>query len=659
MRSDFEESDRVGGSESWQNLRRSLRYVRPFRARFAVKLGLVLLTLLPFLLLPWPAKVVIDHVIEARPIADGLANYPFFLRPLLLPLEGAPPATILAWTVAAQALLLLLVGAIGAASQENDRVDAYLAGGQDIATRTENQANAGFTLAGGVLGYLDFLWTMRLTQDLNHHYRSRLFERIHALPMSAFDDERIGDAVFRVMYDTPAITEAVYRLLLTPVAAPLNVAIVVGMIALVYGDHPLLAWSGLAFVPLVFLATLPFTGLVRRNAERSRKAGATTTSSAEEGLTNILAVQSLGGEGRQRQRFDADSWASFSRFRELLAIGIFATLAGAVPGVILGGWVFLHVTELVIDGALSPGDFSVLFTYFLLIVASCVDLGALWIRVQESSIGLRRVFFLMDLRGEDEHPGHRALPTVREGLRFDDVHFDYPDGTSALRGVSFDVPLGAMVAVVGPAGAGKSTLASLVPRFASATAGAVRIDGVDVEELSRDELRARIAFVFQETVLFDDTVSANLRLARPDASDEDVRRAARIAGADEFVERLPQGYETRLGRGGGQLSVGQKQRLAIARALLRESPILILDEPTSALDPETEGRLVSALRTASRSRVVLVIAHRLSTIRAADEILFLEHGRVVERGDHATLLARPDGRYRRFVELQARGGAAS
>jgi ABC-type multidrug transport system fused ATPase/permease subunit len=185
----------------------------------------------------------------------------------------------------------------------------------------------------------------------------------------------------------------------------------------------------------------------------------------------------------------------------------------------------------------------------------------------------------------------------------------------------------------------------------------VRFDGVDIAGASLESIRSQVSFVFQETVLFDATIEENIELGNPEASETEVRRAAEIAGADEFIRELPEGYRTRLGRSGGKLSVGQKQRLAIARALVRRSRILILDEPTSALDPETEQRLVSALREASRHRLVMVIAHRLSTVRSADQILFLEGGRIVERGSHAELLQRRDGAYRRFVELQTRGAA--
>jgi ABC-type multidrug transport system fused ATPase/permease subunit len=197
----------------------------------------------------------------------------------------------------------------------------------------------------------------------------------------------------------------------------------------------------------------------------------------------------------------------------------------------------------------------------------------------------------------------------------------------------------------------------MVPRFLSPGRGRVLADGIDLRDVTHESLRSQIAMVFQETTLFDDTVAGNIRVGKPDASDTEVRRAARVAGADDFVQRLPLGYETPLGRGGGKLSVGQKQRLAIARALVRDAPILILDEPTSALDPLTERDLVAALHEASRTRLVLVIAHRLSSIRSADQIFFVDGGRIVERGTHEELMSRPAGAYRRFVELQTRGAA--
>lgn len=635
-------------------LRRALRYVAPFRVQFAVKAGLTILNLLPLLLLPWPVKILIDHVIEQIPVGEKVAAYPFFVRPFLERLQGASPTEILFWTIVVQALLLVGIGAVGIASNERDETEAYLSGGQDTATNTENEANAGFSPAGGVLGLFEFRWTLRLTQALNHHYRSLLFERIHSLPMTAFDDERIGDAVYRVMYDTPSITNVCYRLLLTPLVCTVGIGLTIGVLSLSFGDHPFLIWSALAFLPIAFIGTYPFAAALRRSGERSRGAGAITTSMIEEGLHNILAVQSLGGQQREHARFERDSWTSFSRYRSYLLVGLGAFVAAAVPGLIVAARAYTYVVHLAIEGRISLGDVSLLFSYFMMVLFYAADFGALWIRVQGSAAGLHRVFFLMDLTAEGDPPGARSLTPIRAEIRVEDVHFAY-DGKPILRGVSFALRKGQVVAVVGPAGAGKTTLAYLIPRFLRPQAGRVLIDGTDIATVTRESLRAQIAFVFQENLLFTGTVEENIRLGKLDASEAEVHRAAQLAGADEFIQKLPQGYQTPLGRAGSKLSVGQKQRLALARALVRDTPVLLLDEPTSALDPETETRFITMLREVSRSRFVLLVTHRLSTASAADQILFLDNGRIIERGSPGELRRRPDGAYRRYCDLQTQG----
>ncbi|RIL07417.1 MAG: hypothetical protein DCC71_03045 [Proteobacteria bacterium] len=634
-------------------LRRVLRYAAPFRARFAVKLALLLASIGPLVLLPWPGKIVIDHVIESVPLDP--AAYPFFLRPALAPLAGAAPGEILLWTVVAQLVLLVVVGGFGASFREQDTADAYLAGGHDTQTRTENEANAGFSLSGGLLGWLDFRWTMRLTQDLNHHYRTSLFERVHQLPMTAFDDERIGDAVYRVMIDTPSITTACHRILLTPVGSTAMIAAAAFAMAVSAQSRPELMFAALAMIPVALLASLPLATSMRRRSHASRAAGAVTTSTAEEGLAQVLAVQSMGAGAQQRAHFDRDSWSSFGAYRAVVRTSMAAFLLGFVPGSIVVGWALMHAAGLVITGELTRGHFLVIFTYFVQASIAAVSLGALWFDLQGAAAGLERVFFLMDQPAERDADGARPFPGLRGGLRFESVGYRYPDGTRALDGVSFEARVGTLSAVVGPAGSGKTTLAHLAARFLEPSEGRVLLDGEDARRWTRDSLQARISYVFQETFLFDGTVAENLRLGAPDASDERLWRALDEARATEFVSRLPQGLATRVGRGGSQLSVGQRQRLAIARALVRESDVLILDEPTSALDPETETALVESLHAAGRERLVLVIAHRLSTIRSAHQILFLGDGRLVERGTHDELMARPEGAYRRFVELQAIG----
>ena len=636
-----------------RTLVRALRFVAPLRERVAGKIALLVISVVPLVLVPWPGKIVIDHVIEGAPLDP--AAYPFFVRPFAAWLAGGTAVEILLGTVAAQLVLLVLVGAFGASGRERDEADAWLAGGHDTQTRTENEANAGFSLAGGVLGFLDLRYTMRLTQDLNHHFRSRLFERLQSLPMRAFDDERIGDAVYRVMIDTPSITTACWRIVLTPVGAPIAILLAALALRFTYGEHPTLMWAALGALPVALFATLPFAASMRRRSQASREAGAVTTSTAEEGLAQVLAVQSLGGSVRERGRFDRDSQHSFGAYRAVLRTAIAAFLLGLLPGGALAGWAFLYSMDLVIAGELSRGDFLVLFAYFTQAAFAALALGSLWFELQGAAAGLDRVFWLLDLPAEADPPGARALAPIREGVRFDSVSYRHADGTLAVDQVSFAARLGETIALVGPAGAGKTTLAHLLPRYLEPTSGRVLVDGTDVGSVSLASLRDQVSYVFQETWLFDGTIEENLRLGAPGATPEQVARALRLSRAEEFVAQLPQGLATRVGRGGSQLSVGQRQRLAIARALVRDTPILILDEPTSALDPETEQALVTSLREAGRGRLVLVIAHRLTTIRSADRILFLAAGRLVEEGSHDELAARPGGAYRRFLELSHPG----
>jgi ABC-type multidrug transport system fused ATPase/permease subunit len=657
MRERLEERGEYGNLEALRIIGRALRYLAPFRSRFAIKGGLVIVTLLPLLFLPWPVKIIVDHVVLGLPLTNPTTPYPALIRPLIDFLEGRSWEEMLFWMVGIQLGLVLLLGAVGTGGAERDQAEGYLSSGHDQATKTENEANAGWSMASGLLGLFDFRFTIRLTQALNHHYRSKLFDRIQTLPMTAFDDERIGDAVYRVMYDTPSITNSVQRIIFTPLGSMTLIFVTIIVLQVVFGSHPPIVWTAAAIFVISLVATVPFSGVLRRRASNTRKAGATTTSTMEEGLTNILAVQSLGGEGRERSRFDRDSWASFGRYRSQMALGMIITLAALVPGLAVGSYAFYYVADLVIQERISVGDFGLLFSYFLVLTLSCVEVGALWIRVQESSVGLDRVFFLMDLPGETDAVGSEPAPALQTAVRVENVDFSYPDGTAALEGVDLEARVGEVTALVGPAGAGKTTIAYLLPRFVLPQKGRVLFDGVDIAGATLASVRDQVAFVFQETVLFDATVEENIRVGNPAASDTEIRHAARIAGADEFVQRLPDGYATSLGRSGGKLSVGQKQRLSIARALVRPSRILILDEPTSALDSETEQRLVAALREASRDRLVMVIAHRLSTIRAADQILFVDEGRIIERGSHDELMALPAGGYRRFVELQTRGAA--
>ena len=635
---------------------RALQYVRPFRSEFGVKWLLVLVSFVPLLILPWPARILVDHIIQGVPFGDQPRPFPFFMQPFVDWLAGMSLEAALVYTILAQLVLLILTGSFGIDSGESDRASDFgVPEGWDTATRTENQANSGFSLVSGILGLIDFRWTIRLSQKLNHHYRSRLFDRVQALPMSDLSEQRIGDAIYRVMYDTTAITNTAYQLILTPILSPLFILLQTWIMGLVYGWNSPIFYAGLLFVVVAFLPTLPFAGLQRRFSGRSRQTGATTTSSLEESMSNMVAVQSLGGEERERSRFDTDSSDSFLQYRLRMLVEFSTAAAVGIIGAALLAYIFIYVGDSIIAGELSAGDFLVLLTFFISIASASIDLGSLWFRLQADAPGFSRVFDLMDSESEAEEEDRPELPRLHGKVVFRDIHFAYPDSPETLSGIDQTLEMGQLTAVVGPAGAGKTTLASLIPRFLNATQGQVLFDGHDISEYKLTSLRQQIAFVFQETMLFDATIAENLRLGKHDASPAELEEAARIAGAIDFIQALPDGFETPLGRAGGKLSVGQKQRLSIARALVCQTPILILDEPTSALDPDTERNLVAALREASQDRLVLVIAHRLSTIREADQILFLEEGQIQERGSHRELMSRENGRYREYVEMQTRG----
>ncbi len=644
-------AERITSGETFRLLGRSLRFVWPFRRQIGVKLALTLIGLSIVLFLPWPIKILIDHVVMGLPVGSSPTPYPPYVGWFVDLLDGLTPFEIV-WVIIGVSLLgIVLVGAFGG-GVARDYASGGLSEGLDTATQSENQANESGSRVSGLLGLFEFRYQLRITHRINHGLRTLLFGRLMAWPLTRYSDASVGDAVYRTMYDTPAISRVCYDILVLPIANLFVIATVIWTTAHSFSAVPSVTLVACLAAPMVLLSTFLMTGMTRRRSLASRAAGAETTATVEEGMSNVVAVQGLGASRRQRAAFAADSRESFKRFRAYIVMTLLLITVQSVVTVGLVFYVFFDICEAIIVGRMSPGDFSVVYAYFVQLVGNLSGLGSMWFNLQNNVAGMRRVYDVVDAPVDADLQGQDAIDRLRRGVEIDNVSYRYPDGTQAVHEASLEGQIGEVVALVGATGAGKSTLAYLLAGFVHPQAGSVRFDGVDARTLSVDCLRAQVAFVFQEAFLFDDTVANNIRMSAPDATDDEVVEAARVAGALDFIEALPQGFASRLGRTGGTLSVGQKQRLAIARGLVSKAPVLVLDEPTASLDPETENALVAALEAGRRDRLLVVIAHRLSTIRRADRICFMDEGRIVESGSHEELMALLNGAYRTFVELQ-------
>ena len=592
---------------------RCLLLLRYYWHRFAVVLSMEwVMTAVGTAVAPWAGKVLVDHVVLGLPIPDDGKGYPTFLLPVIDFLVGSSAITILLW--------LSLWTVIGVSARV-------------------------------IFGYVHDLLEARMQHSLLHMARSRLFESMRRLSMTQLDNQPIGDSVFRTMHDVKALPDVIRMVLQVTTWGLVTFSVAAFTMLSAYPDSPLVVWLAVGAMPVFVMVTFPFARMIRRRTQANVAAGTVFVSVTEEGMDNIQAVQSLGVNQIEKERFGLKSANAFRRERFLaLAIHVVSKL-GDTAGKFLYWGFMLHMLGLVISGEMTPGDYAVVLGYFMAMSKPAHSIGGLWVALQEPIARARRVFSMLDMEDEKEL-GHEVLAAVEDGVTFHEAGFEYPDGRRALKNVSFEAKVGEIVALAGSTGAGKTTLAYLIPRYHRASEGQVRIDGKDVNALSIDSLRNQITYVFQETETLPESIADNIRFGKPDARMDEVKRVARLVGIDDFISELADGYDTLLGTTSSKLSVGQKQRVSIARGLLRDTPILILDEPTSALDPETESYLMAALEEAAKEKLVIIIAHRLSTIRRSNRILFLEDGEIREQGSHEQLMAIPEGTYRTFLELQ-------
>ena len=526
----------------------------------------------------------------------------------------------------------------------------------------------GFLLGTG-LGY----YRTWILQRVNQHLRLTMMERAVHLSLRYHDRTRVGDGIYRVYQDSAMVTNVVQNALFEPALALGNLLVAFTAISL------FAPYLGLLFivaaVPAVLAARF-FTPRLREQSRLARSANSTLTSHIQESVSAARVLKANGAEDEADRRFASHSRTALDRAYELrvsvATLNLCVFLAGAVAVLVadflMAHWVWdeaptfgYGLAAVVSFAAWNLGAFQAARDRNIALGGVAVALSNLWSVLQDMGVGLKRAFLLLDIEPEvQDAPDALPLPPVAEGVSFEAVIFGYAPALPVLRDLSARAVPGELTAVVGASGAGKSTLMSLLLRLYDVDDGSIRIDGVDVREIELRALRAGISIVLQENALFPTTVLDNVRYAAPDATREDVVRAAEIACADRFIREMPAGYDTLLGERGAKLSAGQRQRLSIARAVLKDAPILILDEPTAALDVETEREVLERLMAWGAGKVLFLITHRLATIRRADRIVFVEDGAAREVGSHEELMARA-GRYADFVasETGAVGVSAS
>jgi subfamily B ATP-binding cassette protein MsbA len=553
-------------------------------------------------------------------------------------------------TIAFVAMAIYAAGSAGLALVVKPIFDNVLSAALDV-RRVAFLILAAY-LAKGIGAYVSGFLMADVGQRVVRDLRNRLFR--HTLDQSAafFSRRTSGQLVSRITNDVNQVQSVVSETLADLIRESLAV---VGFAATMFYLDWQLALVCMTAAPLIVYPLIRLGQRVRRTSRRGQEQLEQVTHIATEALAGHRIVKAFGAEGREAKRFGE---ATQQLYRTNMKI---TSALSALPPTMefIGGLAAIaalwYGAGKIAQKQLTAGEFSAFLTAAFMMYGPIKKLSRVNAALQQAIAAGQRIFELLDIHSEvRETPNAPALAVLKSSVEFRDVAFAYDDEPSRfiLRHVSFSVRAGQIAAIVGLSGAGKTTLVNLIPRFYDVTEGAILVDGVDVRGVSLKSLRAQTALVTQETVLFDDTIAANIAYGVPDADRQRIEAAARAAHADEFISQLPGRYDARIGERGQRLSGGQRQRLAIARAILKDSPLLVLDEATSALDAESELLVQDALANLMKDRTTFVIAHRLSTVRRADLIIALERGQVAEIGTHDELVSKPGGVYARLYALQ-------
>jgi ABC-type multidrug transport system fused ATPase/permease subunit len=586
------------------------RFVRPYLWPHRVSMLVVTLMVAAqsglVLFDPWPMKIIIDNGLSGRPFSAWMLGYFPFLA------QASGRAVVVYAILAGLALMLL----------------------------------------GQILEVTQSYLKMRTNRTMGLTFKSRMFSHLQRLSFKYHDRTSVGDTMYRLSNDTKWISPLVWGNFRNIVTAS---ATLVTMLWILFRLDWQIALLSLAAAPVYYPTIAWSSRYFKKQYKRQRQMESDCDTIVQEVFSCLRVVKAFGQEAREQKRFEDQSWkAQRAEWRlelqqTLLETGLgWITRINARVILVLGAF---HV----IDGRLTIGELTVILSYISGVHGPLEQLGAAMSKMQTTLVSAERAMDVLETPIDvQERPGAVALGRVEGAVAFEDVDFAYTKDEPVLRRTSFTAQPGQVIAVVGPTGAGKTTLASLIVRFYDPTSGRVTLDGHDLRDLTLQTLRANIALVLQEPMLFTGRVRDNIAYARPDASPDEIEAAARAANAHDFIAALPGGYDTDVGERGLRLSGGERQRISIARAFLTNAPVLILDEPTSSVDSRTEGVILDALDRLVVGRTTFVIAHRLSTVRHSDQILVLDKGRIVERGTHDQLLAH-DGLYAQLYTIQTSG----
>jgi ATP-binding cassette subfamily B protein len=557
------------------------------------------------LLQPWPLKIVFDNVIKAKPTKhDGWLNH--FIHSV----AGYDPISILKFA-AFSALVIAIVGA--------------------------------------VFSYAEKYLTTSVGQWVMHDLRRTMYSHVQRLSLSYHDHKQTGDLISRVTSDIDSVQSFLASGLLSGV---INILTLVGMIGVMFFMNWRFTLIALSVAPFLFAIVFTYTRRIKKAARDVRKKEGEMVSVIQEVLTSIRVVKAFGREDYEQQRLEEESLESVEL--ALRARSLKAKLSPIVEILVAVGTsiVLWFGARMVLDGEMDAGSLIVFLSYLGKMYKPMQELSKMTDAYSKAHVGYERIREVLETDKEvKDIPGARNVTALRGEIEFENVSFCYEPDVPILRDVSFRIEAGQVAALVGPTGAGKTSIIGLIPRFYDPQKGAVKIDGQDVRRYTQKSLRQQISFVLQETVLFRASVWKNIAYGKPGATRDEILRAAQLANAHEFIEKMPQGYDTNVGERGVTLSGGQRQRIAIARAIIRNTPILILDEPSSGLDAESEKLVFDALDRLMEGKTSIVIAHRLSTIRRANQIMVVQDGSILERGTHDELL-KAGGLYHQFYELQ-------